>query len=182
MSCSGVPHKWHFRRQPPKAAIGVAFGLPWPLGRRPGHFPTLERESLAQRDRLPASSPMGRRFGLLALGRCTPSMAASLFAARLFAACGERMTSGSSVASTAASATYIRPTVFNLWMAAPPSNALYLPPSGVVLPGGRTYTVGGIESGQGPLTRTAKPNGCVNGPRIRICRQTAEVVTLTPID
>jgi hypothetical protein len=53
---------------------------------------------------------------------------------------------------------------------------------GVVLTGGGTYTVDAIESGQGPLMLTAKPSGCVDGPSIHNCRQTVEVVTLTPTD
>lgn len=53
---------------------------------------------------------------------------------------------------------------------------------GVVLAGGGAYTVDGIETGKGPLTLTAKPTGCVDGPSIHNCRQTVEVVTLTPTD
>jgi hypothetical protein len=51
---------------------------------------------------------------------------------------------------------------------------------GVSLAGGGAYTVDGIESGAGPLTLTAKPTGCVDGPSIHNCRQTVEIVTLTP--
>jgi len=53
---------------------------------------------------------------------------------------------------------------------------------GVSLWGVGNYTIDGIESGRGPLTLTAKPSGCVDGPGIHNCRQTVEVVTLTPIN
>jgi hypothetical protein len=55
---------------------------------------------------------------------------------------------------------------------------------GVVLAGGGNYTIAeaGTQGGRPVLTLDAKPTGCVTGPGFKNCRQTHQVVTLTPID
>ena len=55
---------------------------------------------------------------------------------------------------------------------------------GMVLAGGGNYTISeaGTQGGRPVLTLEVKPTGYVPGPGLQNCKQTHQVVTLTPID